>query len=175
MGFTKDSSDKPLYNNDITDPVGQFQAAVDYAQLVGTRRKGTTAQREVARTKLQDGDEFFDTTEQQAYIKQGTGYVALGRTTVHSVRGNPKPSADTNFVHKYQFFDGLRTNGSSVLYAPFTSPFPNGVVGMWATTINFSGSSPVINQGLYSTAGAEWAFKDTPNTVVQFWVHAVGW
>jgi len=34
MGYTKDTSGKPIYNSDITDPVGQFQAAVDYAQLV---------------------------------------------------------------------------------------------------------------------------------------------
>lgn len=32
MGFTKDANSKPVYNNDIADPVGQFQAAVDYAE-----------------------------------------------------------------------------------------------------------------------------------------------
>lgn len=35
MGYILDpDTNKPVYNNDITDPVGQFQAAVDYAERV---------------------------------------------------------------------------------------------------------------------------------------------
>lgn len=44
MGFTLDPvSGKPIYDGDISDPVGQFQASVDYAERLGARRVATVA------------------------------------------------------------------------------------------------------------------------------------
>lgn len=70
MGFQLDDNGKPVYDNDITDPVGQFQAAADYADKVGGRLRGTTAQRNATPSRF--GWEFFDTD---------LGYSFLGGTT----------------------------------------------------------------------------------------------
>lgn len=153
-------------------------------ELVGNRKVGTKAQREAAiRTtsstdapaQVWDGLEWFDTTEKQTYERIDGSWQRASRQQVLTIQGSSTPPADARIVTKYQFFDTLRTNASGVLRANFNSPFPNGVINMQATTVAGSANNPVVNNGNYSLTGAEWAFKDTPNTVVAFWVSAVGW
>jgi hypothetical protein len=59
MGYTRNSVGLPTYNSDITDPVGQFQEAVNFADQRGLYRIGTTAQRNAA--TVRPGTTFYDT------------------------------------------------------------------------------------------------------------------
>lgn len=69
MGFQKNSSGKPIYNSDITDPVGQFQAAVDFADEVGNRFVGTFADRNSSTRTYKAGALYVETDTGDTYLR----------------------------------------------------------------------------------------------------------
>jgi hypothetical protein len=69
MGFQKNSSGKPIYNSDITDPVGQFQAAVDFADEVGNRIVGTFADRNASTRTYKAGTLYVETDTGDTYLR----------------------------------------------------------------------------------------------------------
>lgn len=75
MGFTLDQYRRPVYNNDITDPVGQFQAAVDFAANDGPYRSDTTAKR--LSTNVPVGTSWFDTDLEILFTKTASAWSAV--------------------------------------------------------------------------------------------------
>lgn len=71
MGYTRNTVGKPVYNSDITDPVGQFQEAVDFADQRGLYRIGTTAQRNAA--TVRPGTTFYDTDLDIVFSRTAAG------------------------------------------------------------------------------------------------------
>lgn len=81
MGHTLEAGSKgqPVYDNRPTT-TDDLQAAVDYAALVGTRRSGTTAQREAATVSVPNETEWFDSTLGWSFVKRAGAWVSQRRT-----------------------------------------------------------------------------------------------
>lgn len=93
MGHTLEAGSKgqPVYN-DTPQTVADLQASVDYAALVGTRRTGTTAQREAATGSVPDETEWFDSTLGWSFVKRAGAWVSQRRP----VGGNASVDTDVD-------------------------------------------------------------------------------
>jgi hypothetical protein len=99
MGYTRDQYGKPKYDSDITDPVGQFQEAADFADQRGLYRIGTTAARQAA--TVRPGTSWYDTTLEVVFSRTSTGawvpvsFPGLTRLWKHQYSANNAPGGQT--------------------------------------------------------------------------------
>jgi hypothetical protein len=99
MGYTRDQFGKPKYDSDITDPVGQFQEAVDFADERGLYRVNSTSNRQSA--SVRQGTAFYDTDLEIIFGRTGAGawspvaFPGLTRVWKHQYTENNAPGGRT--------------------------------------------------------------------------------
>lgn len=157
MGFTKDATGRPVYNNDIADPVGQLQASADFAALVGNRRKGTRAER--LAVSGYPGVEWEETDTLFTYKYFGTpigNWVRVDGGHTLSKYGVWTPVASAFPVIKTGVAAG-DTSPAGLLQHTFPVPFPSECsMVIPATNTNSgaaAGSPPLVVDGSVSRTG----------------------
>lgn len=175
MGYTEGVNDKPIYNNDITDPVGQFQASVDYAESVGNRLVGTASQR-LAADRV-PGLEFEETDTGNLYKVNADSTWIRVTNVQYQITGTPNgavPASATGPVLFKVHYSTALTDRNGVVPIAWPSAFPNYCAGAWATTLVGSGQNPVVNSGKLTKASVEFVWPNNPNTNVSFMWFGVG-
>lgn len=149
MGFTRDpDTTKPTYNNDITDPTGQFQENADYAERAVNAAK--------AAIQAEYRSRFLSATNGQT--------------------AGSKPVPADAIIREFFFHSEPRTNGAGVATLVWPIAFGRSIGDIVSihTEAN-AGVNAVTNAGQMSRTGATVVFPGVANTDIRCSVHIWGW